>query len=331
MPFEFSTFPGRFATPLFGGVTAVVVAVAGLWGAAAHRFLPLLVTVSSGLLLLLAGRWVARYGVVAMPLLRATGVNLEFKRPHARPPGIWLCAHLDTKSQPVPTLVRVAGIGLAGLGYAATFALAVIAASGTAADPSYWAAAAIVTLIGAIPVVLSVTGNHSPGALDNASGVAAVIEAARALDGREIGVLVTDAEELGLAGARAWTNNKEFRADAVMLNCDGVDDSGDNMAMYSGRPPRALLDGVVRAAATVRVPCRSRRLPLGILTDSVAFADAELAAVTFSRGSLASLARVHTRRDDLARLRGTGIADVAALIAATANQLGWWTTVEASD
>jgi hypothetical protein len=37
-----------------------------------------------------------------------------------------------------------------------------------------------------------------------------------------------------------------------------------------------------------------------------------------------SLLRVHSRRDDLKNLRGTGIAPVAALIAATANELGGW-------
>jgi Zn-dependent M28 family amino/carboxypeptidase len=135
---------------------------------------------------------------------------------------------------------------------------------------------------------------------------------------------VTDAEELGLAGAQAWPVTTLVRADAVILNCDGVDDAGDNVVMYAGRPPHALLAGVTGAAATTGVPCRAKRLALGVLTDSVAFGYAGFPSVTFSRGTLASLARVHSKRDDLRRLRGTGIAPVATLIAATANQLGSW-------
>jgi hypothetical protein len=321
LPFEFSALPGRFATPLFGAAVSAIVGVAGHWGAAGQRFAPLLVAGIGAITLVIAGRWVARYGVLAVPLLRERGVNLEAKRPNAEP-GLWLCAHLDTKSQPMPTLVRVVGIGLAALGYAATLALAIVAMLGTSAHPFFWAAAALVTLVGAVPVVLSVVGSNSPGALDNASGVTTVLEAARQLEGREVGVLVTDAEELGLAGARAWPLTTAVRADAVILNCDGVDDQGDNVVMYAGRPPRALLDGVMGAAATTGVPCRARRLALGVLTDSVAFGYAGFPSVTFSRGTFASLARVHSKRDDLHRLHGTGIAPVAKLIAATANQVG---------
>jgi hypothetical protein len=54
----------------------------------------------------------------------------------------------------------------------------------------------------------------------------------------------------------------------------------------------------------------------------MAFADGGLISVTFSRGTWRSLARVHTRRDDLAHLRGAGIAETATLIAATVREMG---------
>jgi hypothetical protein len=60
----------------------------------------------------------------------------------------------------------------------------------------------------------------------------------------------------------------------------------------------------------------------GVLTDSVAFADRGLMSVTFSRGTWRSLVRVHTRRDDLGHLNGTGIPETATLIAATAREMG---------
>ena len=49
------------------------------------------------------------------------------------------------------------------------------------------------------------------------------VEAALRLAGtRDVGVLVTDAEELGLAGAHAWAAAGAGRG-AIVLNCDGVD------------------------------------------------------------------------------------------------------------
>jgi acetylornithine deacetylase/succinyl-diaminopimelate desuccinylase-like protein len=59
------------------------------------------------------------------------------------------------------------------------------------------------------------------GAFDNAAGVAALIEAARALEGapprRSILFLVTDDEENGLRGARAWLEGPTVPLDQVVL------------------------------------------------------------------------------------------------------------------
>lgn len=106
-----------------------------------------------------------------------------------------------------------------------------------------------------------------------------------------------------------------------MLNCDGVDDVGTIQVMFSDGRPERLLESVARASRAAGVEHQPRRLALGILTDSVAFTDAGMASVTFSRGSLRSLARVHSRRDDLAHLLGSGIAETATLMAATAREL----------
>jgi Zn-dependent M28 family amino/carboxypeptidase len=182
-----------------------------------------------------------------------------------------------------------------------------------------WAYAALVALAGAFPVVLSMTGNRSAGALDNASGVAAVIAAARDLgDVPDVGVLITDAEELGLAGAQAWA---ESRPRGVVLNCDGVDDGGINVVMYTRPRPDGVLRATARASRVTGVAHESMRLIPGILADSVAFSAAGMPAVTFSRGTWWSLARVHSKRDDLAHLRGDGIDVTARLMAATAREL----------
>jgi hypothetical protein len=124
-----------------------------------------------------------------------------------------------------------------------------------------------------------------------------------------VGVLLTSAEELGLAGARAWVRG---RVPAVALNCDGVDDAGTLTCMYSGAAPASLLRTVRDAAADDAVTVR-RLLP-GILVDGVALADAGWPVVTVSRGSLRTLARIHTARDSVEHLQGTGIPAAAALL-----------------
>lgn len=319
-PFAFSEFVGRFATPLLGAAGALIVGVAGTLAIAGRGLPPLVVLTAGALALFLIGRWLTTHGVLSMPLLRQRGVNIEAAH-EGDAPRVWLCAHLDTKSQPVPTLVRSAGIILESIGFLLTLALALVAAAGASLPLLYWALAAAVTLVGALPVVLCVVGSRSPGALDNASGVATVLTAAREMrNQRGVGVLITDAEELGLAGARAWGNTIPRRT-ATVLNCDGVDDAGTVQVMFSGGRPERLFESVARASRTTGVEHHPRRLALGILTDSVAFTDAGMASVTFSRGSMRSLARVHSRRDDLAHLQGAGIAETAALLAATAREL----------
>jgi Zn-dependent M28 family amino/carboxypeptidase len=155
--------------------------------------------------------------------------------------------------------------------------------------------------------------------VDNASGVAAILGAALALP-RELplGVLVTSAEELGLAGARAWVG---ARPPAVALNCDGIDDGGELLCMYTGRPPARLVAAYQRAARAEGVSLRVRRLLPGVLVDGVAFADAGWEVLTLSRGTVGTLARIHTRRDDLGALTGAGVEDAVPLLARVAREL----------
>lgn len=321
-PFTFSAFPGRLGTPLIGAGAAALAGFAGQLGAEGSRYWPLVLLAIGGIALLVAGRWLGGSAVLDTPLLRERGVNMEAVHP-GTVPSVWLCAHLDSKSQPVPSLVRVIGIVVESAGLLYTLVLAAAVGLGAQINSSHWALAAFVTLVGAIPVMMSVVGARSPGALDNASGVATIIEAARQLlNEPAAGVLITDGEELGLAGARAWARawDRERRA-AVVLNCDGVDDAGRVVLMYTGTRPAPLLAAVDRASTTTRVAHTTRRMIPGILTDSVAFTTAGLASVTFSRGTMRTLLRVHSRSDDLAHLRGTGIAETAGLMAATAREI----------
>lgn len=316
-PFSYSSFPGRFATPLFGAAGAVMVGLAGLWAIGGSRFAPVSLMIGGCITLVVVGRWLTRHGVLVVPLLRAQGINLEAVKP-GEIPRVWLCAHLDSKSQAVPTLARSAGVVLELFGIMMATVLAIVeATSAIGVAEFYWAFAGIVTLVGAVPVGLSMVGTRSPGALDNASGVVAVIAAARHLRGETgVGVLITDAEELGLAGARAWSRGQPI---AAVLNVDGVDDHGDLTIMRSG-PLSARMLRALSSDGSGPVPHIGPHFP-GVLTEAMAFADAGLDAVSVSRGSMKSFLRVHSPKDDLRHLQGDGIAPVAELLAHAARRL----------
>ena len=85
--------------------------------------------------------------------------------------------------------------------------------------------------------------------------------------------------------------------------------------MYTGRRPDALVASVLAASARTGSRMRAHRLLPGVLTDGVALADAAWRVVTLSKGDARTLARIHTPRDRAEQLAGTGMAEVAHVIA----------------
>ncbi len=313
-PFEYSQFPGRYATPIGGGLLGLSIVAAGGIALTGGSTLAAAVTLAGGsVATTIFARWMLAHGVLRTPWLRTRGINLVATRVAAAP-RVWLVAHLDSKSQPIPSAVRIAGVTLLAIAVVlATVAIAMTLRGWPARTP--WWGALIAASIGALPALASVVGERSNGAVDNASGVAAVLAAAEQLP-RSVacGVLLSSAEELGLAGAHAWAVG---RPPGVALNCDGVDDAGSLVIMYNGSAPMTIVSAVQRTAPDAR----PRRMPVGLLTDSSALARHGWQAVTVSRGSLATLRRVHTSKDSLATLRGTAIDDVALILARAAEAL----------
>jgi putative aminopeptidase FrvX len=169
-------------------------------------------------------------------------------------------------------------------------------------------------VLSSLPVAASVVRSRSPGALDDASGVGTVLMVAQSLPQQlALGVVLTSAEELGLAGARAWVRG---RGAVHAINVDGVDDVGALRLTWTRRRPTALLDLLTVRATEAGMPVRVGRLIPGALLDGVALADAGWQVVTVSRGTLATVARIHTPRDSLEHLSGEGIAITASIVLA---------------
>lgn len=317
-PFVYSSVPGVYGAPLVGAV----LAAAGIVAAEGVRRGRPRTGAAAGIGVAAAGAigaaWLLRAGTERIPLARRRSVNLEGRRGSARgacgrEPAVWLVAHLDSKSQAVSLAARAAG----AVGSVAVWgAMAGTLAAGRS-DRRTVAALGAIAVAAALPLVRGRAGEQSAGALDNASGVATILEAAARLPGDlPLGVLLTSAEEHGLAGARAWLASRPEAAPGMLaVNCDGVDDAGPVVCIVAGDRHR-LLDRVLRDLERHGIRRRSR-LP-GVLFDAVAFSDAGWSAVTVSRGGWRSLRRVHTPADDLAHLRGAGVSDAAAVVAALA-------------
>jgi hypothetical protein len=247
-------------------------------------------------------------------------VNLEARRGghegECEPPLVWLVAHLDSKSQPISLLQRSAATVTLLAAWVALVVWICLAVLGVSARMT-GVVLSILAAVAALPLILSRPGSKSAGTLDNASGVASIVLAARRMDpASPVGVVLTSAEEFGLAGARAWV---EGRRRGIAINCDGVDDSG-RVTITAGRGGRELLCRH-RIHGFLGPEVRIRRSLPGILLDSTAFSDCGWRACTLSRGTLASLARVHTQRDTLDSLTGTGVEGAANLIVGLAGAI----------
>jgi hypothetical protein len=314
--FKYSNVAGRWATPAVGVLAAIVSA--GLYAgrsSIAAAVASVAAMVAGGAFLTYLGR----AGVLGFPLGRRRGVNLEARRSGSasNEPRVWLVAHLDSKWQPVSMITRVIGVVTTALGI---IGLLVMAAFRIASYDGIATILLLIALLGCVPLVLSIVGDKNHGTLDNASGVAAVLEAAERLPASvSVGVLITDAEELALAGARAWARG---RAPGVALNCDSIDDSGSITVMYSRTAPTPLLHAIQRAAASEREELRVIRLIPGVLTDHVPLAESGWKTVTLSRGDARTLGRIHTSRDTLDSMRGARIASMAAVLVRTVTELG---------
>ena len=313
-PFQFSAVPARFGMPAVGLASVVLlagVALARSWG----RVSPIVAAAAGVLLLARLAAWLTSPRAQMLSYLPTRGVNLEAVGPSDT--RIWLVAHLDSKSQRYPLAVRAAGAALT----IAAWALATAWALASLSVHARWPMAPVLVLgvLGAALLAMASVGNASPGAVDNASGVAAVLAAAEQLGpAAHVGILITDAEELGLAGAHAWARG---RGAGIAINCDTIDDRGEWMLLTSGQRSRAVVTAAAAASTASGVACRARPTPAGVFTDGVALARAGWATATLSRATLGTLMRIHTPRDSVGSYEGTAIAPAAAFLVAIVKEL----------
>jgi peptidase M28-like protein len=317
-PFEYSQAPGRWGPPIAAAFQALTVAVVGHMAVHHGPLEALLVGALLVCVLIWASSYVKRRGIAGFPFQRARSANLEATRGK---PVLWLVAHIDSKSQTVPILVRIASSVVLAIISVSAFLVILLSLVSVHVGPGVWHVLTLGAIVAALPSIFCFVRNDSHGALDNASGVATVLMASQLASAvQNFGVLITSGEELGLAGARAWAAASKLGM--MVINCDTVDDAGSWRCMYNGPRPARIAAAAETIAARLALKFAMGRMIPGILADSMAFADRGIESVTISRGTLSTLARIHTRRDTSNALAGSGVVEGAALLSALAKELG---------
>lgn len=261
------------------------------------------------------------------------GASSQRRAPHHPEPALWLMAHLDSKSQPIPMALRVSAVFASLVGWIGIFILSLVtsAIGGALLSAIHPAivAFAVLAAMGAVGLMCCVIGNKSAGALDNASGVATVLASIDHIDPKvPLRVILPSAEEIGLAGAYAylneWKKRKRLEQEQdtapaatqppIIINCDSFDDRGSITCMFPKRDTAFFHPICADASHQTNTPINTRRLIPGILTDSVVFSASGLRAMTISRGTWSTLARIHSRRDTISATPGAKIDHNAVCI-----------------
>jgi hypothetical protein len=315
--FDYSQWPGRWGIPVAAAAQAATILLVARTATHEGPIIAMVVGAALYIALLLASGDAKRRWISALPIQRATAVNLDARRGN---PTVWLVAHLDSKSQTIPMLVRIASsIALGAVMVASTIVL-LLSLRDSIDVRAAWPALRIAAVLAALPSICCWVRNDSRGAVDNASGVAAVLlAAASAPSVRDLGVLITSGEELGLAGARVWA--ARAKPGIVVLNCDTIDDDGSWRLMYNGTRPHQIAAAAEKISSLSGSKLSLGRFIPGILADSMAFSDRGFPAATLSRGTLATLARIHTRRDNSNAFTGRGVAEASTLLSALTTEL----------
>ncbi|MCS7016389.1 MAG: M28 family peptidase [Gemmatales bacterium] len=221
-------------------------------------------------------------------------------------------AHYDTKSQVIPTGLRV---GLVTTVWCCSWLLAALTVlwcvgywpSWLPASPNPWnlTIAIVICLAG---LVANFSGNRSPGALDNGSGVAALLELARLWQqvsrqaGRwtrqlEVVFVATSAEETDLEGARHFLSQHAHwwsEKPTLLINLESV-----------GAGPKLYLSGEANTLLWAESICRELGLQpkrlrvLGAGMDHQPFAAQGLTCISILGDVVRRCFHLHTLRDDL--------------------------------
>jgi hypothetical protein len=208
----------------------------------------------------------------------------------------WLVAHLDSKAQAQSMAGRLVSVWVIGLALTVLSGITLLRLRGPIAPWPVASAALLAVGAGALAGRGRLQGS-SPGARDNGSGIAAVLAAAQR-SGTGTGILISGAEEFGMVGARIFARLEADRLrETTVVNFDTLDQEGTLYLVSHDRIGASAAHELRQRLSGLGLPLQVRRLPLGILVDSLPLARAGARAITVGRLTWRTLRRIHTPRD----------------------------------
>ncbi|RKU39546.1 hypothetical protein C6496_02150 [Candidatus Poribacteria bacterium] len=243
-------------------------------------------------------------------------------------PALLFVAHYDSKSQVLPIAVRAVAYGIAILGLTGLTLATVIPVIAGVWMPGYaiWSITGI-TVFCLLLLQINFTQNRSPGGFDNASGVGAMLEVARALVARgeekSITFLAAGAEEYGMCGALRYIQahaDEYEKENTYVINLDGLGvGNGVNVVTRYGIPPiqtTSTLTNLLRTSGeSLGIQVSERYLPIGVGLDSIPIASRGFETVTLTAGDVGSVAlKIHSKQDSADLLNMESLQQVGELI-----------------
>ncbi len=167
-----------------------------------------------------------------------------------------------------------------------------------------------------------------PGAGDDAAGVAAILEALRALGAQrlinDVYVVITDAEELGLLGAKAWFASDEARklGKGVIINLEARGSSGPVFMFETGANNRRLVEHLSQSTPYPAASSLMYNL-YKLLPNDTDMTVAKAAGWNFvNLAMVASWQSYHTARDTPANLSQSSMQHYGAYLLPLLQRLG---------
>lgn len=309
-----SPVPTRVAVPMMSLVAAILFVVAGVLYEvhASWSLAPLTMLVTGTALSARWYLWVQPLFDRGTPLESYNVVGTAGRDDDSAPHVIFV-AHYDSKSQALSVVLRVV-LTIITLCMALLMTIAVVVTllpgGVSVTTDGFWLAC----MIGAVAMLgqaLNRSGNRSPGAVDNASGVATVLELARVLPKRignraKLTFLFSAGEEIGMAGVLRFVQRNNPYLDegrVVFVNIDGVGTCKRITVTGGARGPGWRSDGRAchvlarECAGLMGLPYSHLAYMVGAGVDHIPPFVAGYAALTVSQTNLISGMRIHTAGD----------------------------------
>lgn len=259
--------------------------------------------------------------------------KVEGKNPRGT---IMLSAHYDTKSQLMPVMVRAAffilGFADAVLLGVALVVLGILASTGI--DVLGNRAVFVVSLLPAaflFLLIFNFTGNESPGALDNASGEAVILEAGRVLamnplENFDVLIASFGCEEVGLCGSVNYLldHGEELKErEFYMLNYDMPFSTAGRLFLNTGFEfPPVYTSGKIndlarKVASEMGFEFKGIYLPVGAAADHMPWIKHGFEATGF----VSAATFIHRKGDSLDKINHEGLRRAGEVTLALVREL----------